>query len=41
MEIMLPRIFSGAISDGGAEHHGADHPLLSVSGNLELIGNKG
>ena len=28
-------------TDGGAEHHGADHPLLSVGGNLELIGNKG
>jgi hypothetical protein len=26
-------------ADGGAEHHGADHPLLGV--NLELIGNKG
>jgi hypothetical protein len=28
-------------ADGGAEHHGADHPLLSVGAYLELIGNKG
>lgn len=28
-------------ADGSPEHHGADHPLLGVGGNLELIGNKG
>ena len=28
-------------ADGGAEHHRADHPFLSVGAYLELIGNKG
>ncbi|VUC75561.1 Uncharacterised protein [Salmonella sp. NCTC 11881] len=28
-------------ADGRAKHHGADHPFLSVCGNLKLVGNEG